>query len=354
MTILRTLLALTAAVAATNALAAPAIEKTVKAEPGSLYELVFNPGDQSVYVAAVGPRDAKAARIVRFDAASLTPKGGVDVASSPLYGLAINTRTQTLYGTDTRAGTVSIIDLKAGAVSATVKHAGGKAPHVREVIVDEAANKAYVTIVGGAPEKAAENPNQVWVIDGATRTLERIITVPTDTLTAAAVDSAGKRLFVTGMGGNEIVAIDLVNDQVIGKWPAGGERPTNLVFDAAGKRLFVANQGTGDLSVLNADTGAVLKTVKTGEGALSVAFNPKLNQVYVANRQAGTVTIVDGADYAVLGNLKTGTFPQTLAVDPATNRLFVSNKARGLPRNAPPGTPAPDDPAGDTLTVIRP
>ncbi|HRE43721.1 MAG TPA: YncE family protein, partial [Terricaulis sp.] len=87
--------------------------------------------------------------------------------------------------------------------------------------------------------------------------------------------------------------------------------------------------------------------------ALSVAYNPAVNQVYVTNRQAGTVTIVNAADYSVVAQIDAGTLPQSIAIDRRTNMVYVTNKARGAPRGSPPGTPAPEDPAGDTLTVIR-
>lgn len=334
------------------AAAQPSIEKSVKVPPGGLYEIVFNPADKDVYVAATGQRGVSGPQVVRVDGQTLTPEGAIDAADNGLFGLGLNSRTQTLYGTGTRTGKVSAIDLRTGKVVATVQD-GEKAAHIRQVVVDEQRNKAYVTVVGGAADKADENPNLVWVIDGATNRLERKINIPTGRMTGAALDVAGNRLFVTGMGANEVVAVDLSNDQVVGRWPVG-EGPTNLVYDDAGKRLFVVSQQSGDLSVLDAASGKLLKAVKTGEGALSVAVNPKVGQAYVANRGAGTVTVVDTKTYEVLANLKTGTFPQTIAIDQASNRVYVTNKARGLPRNAPAGTPVPEDPAGDTLTVIRP
>ena len=45
-----------AALAIAAAAQAQTIETTVKVEPGSLYQLVFNPADDTVLVAAVGPR----------------------------------------------------------------------------------------------------------------------------------------------------------------------------------------------------------------------------------------------------------------------------------------------------------
>ncbi len=351
--ILRNVIVAVVAAAATAAAAAPVVEKSVKADPGGLYQLVFNPADKSVYVAATGQRGANNAAVVKFDSATLSKTGAIDVAAHPLYGLGINTRTQTLYGTDTRSGQLVLIDLKTGKPVANLKPAGDKPPHVREIVLDEAAGKAYVSVVGGAPD-AADNPNNIWVVDEATRKIERVITVPTNRMTGLAIDTAGKRAFVTGLGAHEVVAVNLTNGEVTGRWPSGGQGPVNVAYDAGGKRLFVANQGSGELTVLNANTGAVLKTVKTGDGALSVLFDAKRNQAYVANRQAGTLTVVNGKDYAVVSNLNTGTLPQSIALDPATGRVFVTNKRRGLPRNAPAGTPVPEDPAGDTLTVVRP
>lgn len=338
---------------ASAAWAEPTLERSVKVAPGGVYEIVFNPADNDIYIAAVGPRGESVARIARLDGATLEAAEGVDVSADPLYGLGLNSRTQTLYGTGTRTGSVGVVDLKTGRVVATIKDGDDDSAHVREAIVDEQRNKVYVTVVGGAADDASR-PNQVWVIDGATNTLERKIVVPIGGLTGAALDGEANRLYVTGMTSNEVVAIDLSNDQVVGRFPTGSERPTNVALDAQGGRLFVVSQGTGDLTVLNTADGAVIQKVATGEGALSVAFNPAVNQVYVANRQAGTVTVVDSISYAVLANLETGTFPQTIAIDRATNAVYVTNKARGLPRNAPAGTPVPVDPAGDTVSLIRP
>ncbi len=338
---------------AAAAWAAPTVERSVKVEPGGLYEIVFNPADNDVYVAAIGPRGAQGAAIVaRLDGQTLATEAPISVAANPLYGLGLNARTQILYGTDTRAGTVSAVDLRTGQVVGNVTHRARA--HVREAIVDEAANRAYVSVVGGTPGQENASANEIWVIDGADHSISRVITVETGALTGIALDAANNRIFGTGMGTNEVVVVDLASDRTVARWPTGTERPTNLVFDAAGNRLFVASQGTGDLAVLNAADGSVIRRVPTGEGALSVAFNPAVNQVYVANRQAGTVTVVDSNSYEVIANLQTGTFPQTIAIDRATNAVYVTNKARGLPRGAPAGTPVPEDPAGDTVTIIRP
>jgi len=330
--------------------AEPTIERSVKVAPGGLYEVVFNPGNNDVYVAAVGPRGQTAAQIARLDGATLQAETGIDVSTQPLYGLALNSRTQTLYGTDTRAGAISAIDLATGQVVATIT-SDRPAAHVRQVLVDEAANRVYVSEVGGRGDDT--NSSRIWIIDGATNTLMRTIDVD-GTLTGLALDAEQGRVFSTDMVANEVVVIGLEDGRTLHRWPVGSENTINVAFDAEGDRLFVAAQGTGDLTIMSADDGRVVHKVPTGEGALSVAYNPAVKQLYVANRRDGTVSVIDADSYDVLAQLQTGTFPQTIAIDPATNAVYVTNKARGLPRGAPAGTPVPEDANGDTLTIIRP
>lgn len=343
-------MALAAAIAAiclpaAGAAVAQTIEETVKVAPG-LYQIVYSPSANAVYVASVGERGANNAQIVVLDGDTLEREGSIPLSMS-LYGLGLNDRTGTLYGTDTPGGNVAAVDIESGRIVATIGE-GNATDHVREVVVDEASNTVYISVVGRG-EGAA---NEVWVIDGDTHELTRRIPVDTQTMTGIAVDVEGGRIFGTGMGANEIVVVDLDTAETLARWPAGGERPTNAEYDAESARLFVTNQGSGSLTVLDTDTGELLASVDTGAGALDVKFDADDNRVYVSNRGAGTVTVVDGDNYEVIAQLETGTLPQTIAIDYEGDRVYVSNKAQGLGRNAPPDAVPPVDPRGDTVALI--
>lgn len=194
----------------------------------------------------------------RQDAAA---EGSIDVSTSPLYGLAINQTTQTLYGTDTRNGSVSAVDLATGKVVGTVKV--GEKAHVRQVAVDEGANKVYVTVVGAM--RGSDTPSAIWVIDGKSNTLDRVIAVPGISLTGLALDPANKRIFSTGMSSNDVIVLDSDSGAVKARWPSGGENAINVAYDGTAQRLFVANQGNGVLGVINARDGSLIKAVPTGK-----------------------------------------------------------------------------------------
>lgn len=338
------------ALLAGSAWAQAAIENTVKVEPGGLYEVVYNPKDQDIYIAATGPRGGAQATVVRMDGKTLAREQAFDVAAHPLYGLALDRTNQVLWGTDTRGGEVAALDVATGKVLGVVKH-GDKA-HVRQIAVDEANNRVYVSVVGAF--RGSDIPSQIWVIDAQSKKLIRTIDVAGQSLTGLALDTANGRLFSTDMTNNEAVVIDLKTDKVAHRWPTGGDSAINVAYDRAGERLFVTNQGSGTLTVMNANDGSVIRQVPTGEGALTVQHDPERGNIYVANRRAGTLSVVDAKTYDVTANLKVGTLPQTIEIDRATGTVYVTSKARGAPRDAPAGTPAPVDATGDVVTIVRP
>lgn len=321
-----------------SAFAQPSVNKTTKIGAVGLYEIVFNPTENVVYVATIGPRRQNQAKILKLDPKTLQVQGSIDVGAEAAYGLGLNNKTQTLYTSNTTAGSVSAIDLKTGKITVIKKE--GETPHFREIAVDEDTNTVYVSIAG------REN-SAIWVIDGNKNTLSRVIENTGRTTTGIAIDKTDNRLFVTNMGDQKIAVIDPVFGNVVDQFESGGEDPINLVFDAKTHRLFVANQKSGDVTVLDSKTGKLLKTIKTGEGALGINFNPASNRIYVANRVAGTVTVIDAATYEILADLPAGTYPNTIAIDTHRNVAYVTNKAKRMPEGEV-------DAAGDTVSLIVP
>jgi YVTN family beta-propeller protein len=326
-----------------------------------LYEIVFNPTDQRVYVAAAGPRGGKEAKIIALDPQSLAPVNAIDRSGEAGYGLALNVSTQTLYTTNTIANSVSAIDVRSGSVLATIRNGENKA-HLRQIVIDEETDTVYATVFGGMSRdpNAVPPKSEIWVIDGKTKALAHIISDPGISVTGLALDAKAKRLYVTDLATSHIIVLDTSTRHVMHRWPAGGAGAApikgliNVAVDTETRRLYAVNQDTGTLAVMNADDGTLIKTISTGEGALSVRVHPKSKQIFVANRRAGTVSVVDATSYEIVATLKTGTHPQTIAIDVVSNRVYVTNKARGRPRDAPRDAPVPDDPDGDTVTIIVP
>ncbi|MEI2384852.1 YncE family protein [Breoghania sp. JC706] len=327
------------ALLASAADAAPAVVKTVPAGT-NVYELTVAP-DGPVYVATAGERGKHNSKILVLDPETLEITSTIDMAEVPAFGITLNTKTNTLYATGTRLGAVAAVDAKAGELIKPI--ATGNKAHLREIAVDEASNRIYATVVGRKEDKSA-----IWVIDGAANTLVTTFDDLDPGATGLALDPANHRLFTTLLYSNEVIALDTETGAVAARYASGGEFPTNVAYDAKRGRLYVTNQKSGTMTVLDADNGKLLDTVKTGDGALGVNFDD--SHIYVANRGAGTVSVIDAETLKVLASLETGSAPNTVAVDRKSGRVYVTNKTTPRPRDAPPV----EDPNGDTVSLIRP
>lgn len=324
-----------------TAQAAPAVERSTKVHAG-LYELSSSTADGSIWVAATGSAGAPGARLVALDPNTLAERRVIDMEEAPGFGVAINNRTQTLYTSNTRAGNMSAVNLRTGEVKVIEAEGVEGVPHLYRVVVDEANNRIYSSV--------AATPGSIWVVNGATNELDRIIENVGSRPTGLALDPETNRLYVANLEDNEIAVIDLATDQVVSKIPTQGERSTQLAFDPATKRLFVGNQGTNDVSVIDVRTGTVVRKVPTGAQPVGVAYHPQTNRIYVAARADGVLTVIDGSTYERIADLEIGTYPNTIHIDATSGKVYVTNKAQRAPRDQPDAV----DPRGDMVTVLRP
>lgn len=332
---------LPASAAAQTAVAEPTVVVTKKVAPG-LYELTVSASTGEVYVASVGRRNDESSKpaIHVLDPKTLETTRTIDVSSAAAFGIALNDKTQTLYTSNTRDGSASAIDAKTGKILNVIRVADEPKAHLFRVVVDEDANRVYMSNTAG----------RVWVIDGTSNTLAHTIEGVGEMTVGIALDKANNRLFAANLRSEDVAVIDLASRQVTRRIPLGVQRPTHVVYHADSKTLFVGSQAAGNVSVVDVEAGKVVETIPAGAGALGMLLHPKTGQIYVANRQDGTVTVIDAATRKVVTTLTVGSMPNTVAIDANSGRVYVSNKARSGGRNAPPV----DDPNGDTVTLIEP
>jgi len=317
---------------------AQTVEKSAPAGKG-VYEAAFNAKDGHIYVTAAGSRTAPGGALYKIDPNSLAIVDSILLKENPPFGIAINSKTQVAYTSNTRTNSVNAVDLKTGKLLATITN-GQEKTHTREVLVDEDKNLVYVTDVG--------DPSSIWVIDGKTNKFSHLIPDLGKTVTGLTFAGSKDKLYITVMGDNSIAVVDLKSRKIEKTFPAGGESPVNITSD--GKRLFVANQKSGTVTVLDTK-GTLLKTINTGAGAIGIVYDPIKNRIYSANRQTGTTTVIDAGSYAVLADLPTGSAPNHVKVDPKSGTAYVVNKTKGG-RPVQGQAPAADT-NGDTITKIK-
>jgi YVTN family beta-propeller protein len=129
---------------------------------------------------------------------------------------------------------------------------------------------------------------------------------------------------------------------------SGCDGPAPLAIDKVNRRLF-SGCGNKVMTITDADTGKVLKTVAIGGDPDGIVYDASTKRIFVANRDGGwTIVRQNGPNaYAVEQTLKIDEYAKTVALDPTTHRVFSSTAdlvwppavpgKKHLP-NAKPGT----------------
>ena len=123
----------------------------------------------------------------------------------------------------------------------------------------------------------------------------------------------------------------------IGPESVGGSSPGGVV--AGSHRVYVSNSSQDSITVLNAHTNKVEKTVMLEPGAalrglrgvipFGLALSPDESRLFIACAGINAVGVVDAASAKILGYIPTAWFPARVAVGPVGAPLYISN-AKGF------------------------
>ncbi|MBI5652058.1 MAG: YncE family protein [Chloroflexi bacterium] len=187
------------------------------------------------------------------------------------------------------------------------------------VIVDALTHRlAHQVRVGARPNHLALEPSgkRVWVANDGAGTLTAIDTATHDTQTVAV--GAGHHdivfaddqplMFVTNSQANTVSIIHLERAQKIADVPVGNA-PHGL--DYAARRLYVANEGDGTVTVLSieGERATPLTVIRAGAGARQVKLDPTGKIGAVSNYRANTLTLFNAQTHALIKTIATGGGP---------------------------------------------
>ena len=315
-----------------------------------LYQSAYSDASHAIFVtSAVGRPPVKDSRLLKLDADTLEITGEVTPAAAParpdgteggvfaVYGVDVDDANGTVWVTNTRQNTIAVY--KQADLSLVKQFDAGDVNHARDVVVDTANGKAYVSASGSA---------DVAVVD--TKTLEIVgnITVQSGvrgsdfSLGSLQLDAASGKLYTVSMSTNEAAIIDLKTGEVEKVFPLpGANGAIGVGYAPESNLLFVASQTSDNLLIVDAAEGKVLHNVPVGSGALNVEYDAGSKLAFVSNRGAGTVTVVD-TEGNIVANLDNGSYPNHVVSD-GKGHVYAINKSFGE-----------DDAQGDRITRITP
>lgn len=332
---LRPLLLATALFSASGWLAVQA-EDLNQAVGKGVYELAVSPKDNALFVATAQNSSGDGGTVFRLDPATLAVQQSINTELKS-FGAAINPQTNVLYIGNTVNGSVTAIDASSGKVLNTLVLDSRKRSETvrplqpRQVAVDAKTNRVYITGLG--PQSV------VWVVDGST--LKLVSTIPNNGKmgTGLAVDSDAQKVYVTN-GDGELVTINARTNAIEKKQKIDGDKEhffLNIALDTRGQRAFLTDSKQAQVLVVDLRNQQVIQRIDVPE-SLAVLFNGERDELYVTHRKAGEVSIIDASSYKVKRTVKTPALPNSLALSADGKVLYVSVKQPGS-RKAPPKNP---------------
>ncbi len=157
---------------------------------------------------------------------------------------------------------------------------------------------------------------------------------------AIAVDASTRRAFVVNARDASVSVLDAQSGAVLRTVAlAPADRPFTYAgiigVDAPAGHVFVDARdetGQGYVSMLDARTGARLRTVRVGLQPFGLAVDAATARVFVANGQSGTISILDSHSGAVVATTPVEGRPTWLVAAPGATRILVN--ATGTPHLA--------------------
>ena len=170
-----------------------------------------------------------------------------------------------------------------------------------------------------------EDTKTATVINITSGKVEQIIPVGREP-EGVGVTPDGKQFYVTCETGGEVFAIDTSTYKVIGHFTVP-IRPRSVDFLTNAPIAFIPSESKSQLNVIDTGTPKLLKTIDLPAGSrpMRVRVSPDNRKVFVSDGRAGTVTVIDAQTYAVLASIKVGTRPWGIALSPDGKYLFSAN-----------------------------
>jgi YVTN family beta-propeller protein len=261
---------------------------------------------------------------------------------------------------------LSVLDARSGTRVATI--AVPRQPSL--LAIAAAAGRLFVA----ANTADAAGHTIVTVLDAANGQRLRTVAVGAGA-SAIAVQQPTGHVFVANEGDNSVSMLDARSGRVL-RTLGVGDAPVALASDERSGHVFVVNQGqyyngfpigSGSISVLDARTGTVLRTVALASGAQALAIDERHGHVFVANGGTDTVSRLDARSGSILRMTTVGRTPLALAVNERTGRLFIANNGdssvsvldtatgrvvRTVSVGAGPGAVAVDEGVNDVVVLM--
>ncbi len=208
----------------------------------------------------VSNEDAAEAALVDIEAGQVVRR--VPVGKEP-EGVGIHPDGKVVYITNEADNSVSVLDIESGKPMTQIATGG----RPRSVIFTGDGLRAFI---------ACETTHALTIIDARTHTRSGELDLPGDMVRpmGLVISADGRTLYVSGGRGKtvHVIALDEAGPRLKTTITDAGMRPWGIGVTRSGDRLYTANGPSGDVSVIDTATSAVLRRIAVGGSPWGVAI----------------------------------------------------------------------------------
>ena len=103
-----------------------------------------------------------------------------------------------------------------------------------------------------------------------------------------------------------------------------GNGPHAIAVNEITNKIYVANTKTGNVSVIDSNSGSALKNIRVGASPGYIAVDSDHNKIYVANQDSNTVSVIYGNSDTQIAQIPVGESPQHILV--VGGKIYVANQ----------------------------
>lgn len=316
---------------ATDALTGRIFVQTGDVTRGGTFSVLDAKSERLLHATPIGPYPYGHIALDTRHNRAFVLTGATMVGNGNGLGTAVNAR---LYLFDTRTGRLAQSFAAPASSSASIA-------------IDARTDHLFVAYPGGSTGRST---GTIRMLDGATGRLLRTLPIRGDQL---AVDERLGRAFVVDAQANRVRVVDTQSGQVVRTIAAGRDASAVAVDQQAG-RLFIGSSsrwtcggigpcryaGPSQLTMLDARTGQVVRTITTGTANLgAIAVDERAGHVFVfytnitnTHGPAGFLRVVDTRTGPALRVIATDVAPADgqVAVDERRGRIYAVDSNKGL------------------------
>lgn len=234
------------------------------------------------------------------------------------------------------SGDLTVIDGESHAVLATIPV--GKRP--RGLHVSQDGRRVYVALSGspiagpGVDESKLPPPDKgadgIGIVDLAERRVLRIIRRVSDPEQVVA-SADQRRLFVASEDTGQLLVLDTESGKVLAQLPVGGE-PEGLAISPDDRFVYVTSEEEHTVSVVDTASLRLLTRFDVGQRPRSAVFSKDGTRAYITGEMDATLTIVDARKHRPLHKVRLrgeNVRPMGVQVDASGKLVFVSTGRGG-------------------------